>query len=91
MSHFFCITSRKEEIKIDRQTMSAREAASYLGISYWLLLELIKRKQLKHIKAGRKILIRTESLDAWLAEQEHLSIQSSTDTQSQGRVRRIEV
>ena len=31
--------------KIKRTTLTAKEAAEYLGISYWLITQLVKRKQ----------------------------------------------
>lgn len=51
--------------------MTAREAAKYLKISYWLLLELIKKGEgPPHIKLGSKILINKESLHEWLKSKE---------------------
>ncbi|OPX88284.1 MAG: Helix-turn-helix domain protein [Pelotomaculum sp. PtaB.Bin104] len=58
-----------------RATLTAKEAAGYLGISYWLLLELVKRKEVPAIHAGRRILFRTASLDAWMDSQEKESVQ----------------
>ena len=55
---------------MERQTLTAKEAASYLGISYWLLLELTKRRELPYIAAGSRKLFRRESLDRWLSDQE---------------------
>jgi excisionase family DNA binding protein len=51
-------------------TFSTKEAAAYLGISYWLLLEMIKRGEIKPIKAGGRYLFRQAGLDKWMARQE---------------------
>lgn len=53
-----------------RATMTAREAATYLGISYWLILELVKRGELNCVKAGGRKLFRQSGLDDWMNRQE---------------------
>jgi len=58
----------------ERSTLKAREAAAYLGVSYWLLLEMAKRGEVPHIRAGRLVLFRKEALDAWMRQQEQLSV-----------------
>ena len=55
---------------INRVTLDAREAARYLGVSYWLLLELIKRGQIRPIRAGGRYLFRQTGLDRWMSSQE---------------------
>ena len=55
---------------LERSTLKAREAAAYLGVSYWLLLEMAKRGEVPHIRAGRLVLFRKEALDRWMDEQE---------------------
>lgn len=57
-----------------RATMTAREAAAYLGVSYWKLLELVRQKKVPHIRLDARVLFRREALDAWLAEQEAASV-----------------
>ena len=59
---------------LERSTLKAREAAAYLGVSYWLLLEMAKRGEVPHIRAGRLVLFRKEALDDWMRQQEQLSI-----------------
>lgn len=53
-----------------RSTLKATEAAHYLGISYWLILEMAKRGEIPHIRAGSRVLFRRESLDEWMKNQE---------------------
>lgn len=59
-----------KDVEITRVTLSAKEAAAYLGISYWLILELVKRGELNCVKAGGRKLFRQSGLDAWMAKQE---------------------
>jgi excisionase family DNA binding protein len=66
--------------KICRTTLTAKEAATYIGISYWLLCELVKRKEIPCIRVGGRILFRLESLSKWLEGCENSSIQKDETT-----------
>jgi excisionase family DNA binding protein len=48
--------------------LSAKEAANFIGISYWTLLNLIREKKIRHIRAGSRILVRRQALEDWMAE-----------------------
>ena len=45
---------------------SQQEAASYLGISYWTIRDLVFRRELPFVKIGRRILVDRMDLDAYL-------------------------
>ena len=49
--------------KIHRTTLTAKEAAEYLGISYWLITQLVRRKQIPCSRVGKRILFREEALE----------------------------
>ena len=51
-----------------------REAAEYLGISYWLINQLVKRKQIPCSKIGGKFLFRVKALEEYLSEKEQASV-----------------
>ncbi|HHY26423.1 MAG TPA: helix-turn-helix domain-containing protein [Desulfitobacterium dehalogenans] len=55
---------------IQKATLSSKEAAEYLGISYWLLLEMVKREEINPIRAGGRYLFRQSGLDDWMTRQE---------------------
>lgn len=55
---------------VQRVTFNSKEAAEYLGISYWLMLEMVKRGELNPIRAGGRYLFRQSGLDAWMTKQE---------------------
>ncbi|MBP3256085.1 MAG: helix-turn-helix domain-containing protein [Clostridia bacterium] len=59
---------------MDSNILSAKEAAKYLGISYWLILELVRKKEIPHTKLSSKIIFRKESLDNYLLESEQKSV-----------------
>jgi excisionase family DNA binding protein len=76
----------------NRITLDAKEAAKYIGISYWSILELTKRKKIPFSQVGGRKLFRRESLDKWLEDLEEKSIcNDSEDTQdiSYGKLRKI--
>ncbi len=60
--------------KIQRTTLTMKEAGEYLGISYWLINQLVRRKQIPCSKVGGKYLFRVQALDEYLAENEQESI-----------------
>ena len=49
--------------RMQRTTLTAKEAAEYLGISYWLITQLVRRKQIPCSRVGKRILFREEALD----------------------------
>ena len=63
-----------EREKVTRTTLTMREAAGYLGISYWLINQLVKRKQIPCSKVGGKYLFRVQALDEYLKNMEQKSI-----------------
>ena len=70
--------------EIQRTTLTMREAAEYLGISYWLIKylgisywlinQLVKRKQIPCSKVGGKFLFRVKALEEYLSEKEQASV-----------------
>lgn len=70
-----------------RATMKAKDAAEYLGCSYWMLLEMVKRKELPCIEIGNRKLFRKDSLIQWLANKESTSIAYPAD--DSGKLRKI--
>lgn len=59
---------------MDSNVLSAKQAANYLGISYWLILELVRKKEIPHTKLGSKIIFRKDSLNNYLLENERKSV-----------------
>ena len=60
--------------EIQRTTLTMREAAEYLGISYWLINQLVKRKQIPCSKVGGKFLFRVKASEEYLNEKEQASV-----------------
>lgn len=62
--------------KVQRTTLTMIEASEYLGISYWLINQLVRRKQIPCSKVGGKFLFRVQVLDEYLNRKEKESIGS---------------
>lgn len=55
---------------VERTTLAMKETAEYLGISYWLVNQLVRRKQIPCSKIGGKFLFRVQALDEYLTKKE---------------------
>lgn len=60
--------------KIQRTTLTMKEAAEYLGVSYWLINQLVRRKEIPCSKVGGKFLFRVQVLDEYLSTKEQESV-----------------
>ena len=60
--------------KIQRTTLTMKEAAEYLGISYWLINQLVRRKEIPCSKVGGKFLFRVQVVDEYLSSKEQESV-----------------
>ena len=55
---------------VERTTLTMKEAAEYLGISYWLVNQLVRRKQIPCSKIGGKFFFCLQALDEYLTKKE---------------------
>lgn len=60
--------------KVQRTTLTMKEAAEYLEISYWLINQLVRRKEIPCSKVGGKFLFRVQVLDEYLSSKEQESV-----------------
>lgn len=61
-------------LKVERTTLTMRETAEYLGISYWLVNQLVRRKQIPCARVGGRVLFRVQALDEYLKNIEQESL-----------------
>ena len=59
--------------KVERTTLTMEEVAEYLGISYWLVGQLVRKNELSHFRVGGRILFRKKVIDNFMEEQEKLA------------------
>lgn len=62
------------ETQIKRSTLTMKEASEYLGISYWLINQLVRKKQIPYCKVGGKYLFRVNALNEYLSNMEQQSM-----------------
>ena len=60
--------------KVERTTLTMRETAEYLGISYWLVNQLVRRREIPCARVGGRVLFRVQALDEYLKEKEDKSL-----------------
>lgn len=60
--------------KVERTTLTMRETAEYLGISYWLVNQLVRRREIPCARVGGRVLFRVKALDEYLKEKEEKSL-----------------
>ena len=65
--------------KVERTTLTMKETAEYLGISYWLVNQLVRRKQIPCARVGGRVLFRVQALDEYLKEKEENSLKNKED------------
>lgn len=56
--------------KVERITLTMKETAEYLGVSYWLVNQLVRRKQIPCARVGGRVLFRVKALDEYLSAKE---------------------
>jgi len=57
-----------------RETITASEAAKLLGLSEWSVYDLARRREIPHVRIGRRVLFRRSSILGWLEAQETASV-----------------
>lgn len=75
-------------MRMQKATWEAKQAAQYIGCSYWTILEMAKKGQVPHIRVGKRVLFRQTVLDEWMEEQEKLSTAKMENT-GYGKLRRV--
>ena len=53
---------------ITKRVLDSAEAASYLGISYWLIRKLVREKKIPHYKIESKTFFTKEILDKYIED-----------------------
>jgi DNA binding domain protein, excisionase family len=59
--------------KIERTTLTTEETAKYLGVSYWLVGQMVRKNEIPHFRVGGRILFRKKSIDDYMEQQEKIA------------------
>ena len=65
-------------VNICNPVFPARQAAEYVGISYWTLLDLARQGKIPHFRGGNRLLFRQATLDEWMTQEEEASIRKTS-------------
>lgn len=50
-----------------------KETAKYLGVSYWLVGQMVRKNEIPHFRVGGRILFRKKSIDDYMEQQEKIA------------------
>ena len=70
------------------ETMTAGQAAELLGVSEWTVYDLARRRELPHIRVGKRVLFRRQTLLDWLTAREEASVAAEQEL-TPGGIRRL--
>ena len=62
--------SRLKIKPIERTTLTVGEIATYLGLSKDFIYILVRENRIPHVRVGRRILFKRESIDKWFEDME---------------------
>jgi excisionase family DNA binding protein len=55
-----------KEISLQPRLLSQKEAAAYLGVSYWTLRDLLFQGEIPHVRLKRRVLVDRLDLDTYI-------------------------
>lgn len=58
-----------------RQTLDVHEAAEFLGVSSWLIYDMVRLKQIPAVRIRTRIFFRKETLLKWMSDKEAAAIE----------------
>jgi excisionase family DNA binding protein len=62
---------------MNRKTLNVQEAADFIGVSAWLIYDMVRRKEIPAIRVRTRIFFRVETLEKWMAEKEAEAIEAA--------------
>lgn len=70
------------------QLVTMKELEKMYGVSYWFWFK--NKAMIPHIRIGKKILFRVETVEKWLHDQEMSLTNISNIAKQDGKIRRID-
>ncbi|MBM4762744.1 helix-turn-helix domain-containing protein [Bacillus sp. B15-48] len=61
---------------MERKTITAQEAADYIGVHIDTIYTMVRQKEIPHVRVRRRILFNRETIDAWMRQQEEQSCEA---------------
>ncbi|OMF37469.1 hypothetical protein BK133_05275 [Paenibacillus sp. FSL H8-0548] len=53
-----------------RQTLNVQDTADYLGVSQWLIYDMVRLKQIPAVRIRGRIFFRIATLNQWMTDKE---------------------
>jgi excisionase family DNA binding protein len=60
-----------------RKTLNVQEAADFIGVSAWLIYDMVRRKEIPAIRVRTRIFFRVETLEKWMTEKEAEAVEAA--------------
>ncbi|PWW06284.1 excisionase family DNA binding protein [Paenibacillus cellulosilyticus] len=60
-----------------RQTLNVHEAADFIGVSSWLIYDMVRRKEIPAIRVRTRIFFRVETLEKWMEAKEAEAVEAT--------------
>jgi len=78
------------EQNIGREVLDVKGVKEFFGgeFSEWTIYNLVRRKEIPHIRVGKRVLFRRQTLIKWLASKEAESIKPMVECDD-GKIRRL--
>lgn len=61
-----------------RQTLNVQDTADYLGVSSWLIYDMVRLKQIPAVRIRGRIFFRIATLNQWMSDKESAAIEKET-------------
>ena len=62
--------------KLQRKTITAQEAADYIGVCIDTIYTMVRQKEIPHVRVRRRILFNRDTIDSWMRAQEEKSLEA---------------
>jgi excisionase family DNA binding protein len=62
---------------LKRQTLNVQEAADFIGVSAWLIYDMVRLKQIPAIRIRTRIFFRIETLKQWMSDKEAAALEEN--------------
>jgi len=59
---------------MQRKTLTVNEVADYIGVHPDTIYNMVREKQIPHVRVRRRIFFTVEAIDRWLDMQEHSNV-----------------
>lgn len=64
------MANNRKPSEVKRQTFTVQEAADFLGVSTWLIYDMVRLKQIPAVRIRTRIFFRRDTLLLWMAQTE---------------------